>query len=276
MPEDKDPKGGESTGTEGKTDTGVEDKGSGVDERAAKTVEYEEKAYAKGWRKEEEYQGDKEDWIGAEEFVKREPLFKRIKSQGKSLKEMKETLEAMSNHFKSQVESQVNTRIAELNVKKEKAIVLGEVETVKKIDAAIDQVKETVPVQNENTPPEVMEFVKNNSWFEKNEEMKDFAVAHNSTLLNKYPLEEALKRTRLAVERAFPDYFGKKPTVVDDSKEHVSTVEAGGTKTKSKTGYTMARLNPEQKIVYEQLVKRAGNLTHEEYFKSLDEAGELQ
>ena len=38
----------------------------------------------------------------------------------------------------------------------------------------------------------------------------------------------------------------------------------------------MARLNEEQKTVYEHLVKRSKTLSHEEYFQSLDDIGELQ
>jgi len=38
----------------------------------------------------------------------------------------------------------------------------------------------------------------------------------------------------------------------------------------------MNRLNHEQKLVYEQLVVRHKQITHEQYFKDLDEAGFLE
>ena len=47
---------------------------------------YEEAAKAKGWKPKEEYEGVQEAWIGAEEFLKREPLFDRIKQSRKRLR----------------------------------------------------------------------------------------------------------------------------------------------------------------------------------------------
>ena len=67
------------------------------------SYDYEGAAREKGWRPKEEYEGDAEGWVGAEEFVKRQPLFDKIKVQSKRLKELEKTVEAMAKHYQTSI-----------------------------------------------------------------------------------------------------------------------------------------------------------------------------
>ena len=52
----------------------------------------EQKALEMGWRPKEEWTGEEGDFISAETFVARKPLFDRIEHQNKELKQVKQYL----------------------------------------------------------------------------------------------------------------------------------------------------------------------------------------
>jgi hypothetical protein len=236
--------------------------------------QYEEAARSKGWKPKEEYEGLPEAWIGAEEFLKREPLFDRIKQSTKEVKELKKTIESMATYHKRAVEAEVAKRISDLKAQKKEAIQTGDVDKVEEIDKAIDeqkQIKADTPTKQE-VAPEIVEWVEKNPWFNNDKEMADFAVAYNKTQIDKgTSLSEALSKTAEVVKKAFPDKFTRNkerqqapPTVESPTKE-----EGKGNK------FTVTRLSQEQKRVYDQMVTRHKILSHDEYFKSLQDIGEL-
>lgn len=236
--------------------------------------QYEEAARSKGWKPKEEYEGLPEAWVGAEEFIKREPLFERIKQSTKEVKELKKTVESMANYHKRAVETAVAKTISDLKAQKKEAIQTGDVDKVEEIDKAIDeqkQIKADTPTKQE-VAPEIVEWVEKNPWFNNDKEMADFAVAYNKTQIDKgTSLSEALSKTAEVVKKAFPDKFTRNkerqqapPTVESPTKE-----EGKGNK------FTVTRLSQEQKRVYDQMVTRHKILSHDEYFKSLQDIGEL-
>ena len=102
--------------------------------------------------------------------------------------------------------------------------------------------------------------------------MTTFAVAYNEAQLRKYPgeLGKSLEDTLKAVKKAFPDKFE------NQRRNNPPPVEGSAVASKGEGKYSVARLNSEQKLVYNQLVKHHKQMTHDEYFKSLDEAGYLE
>jgi hypothetical protein len=248
------------------------DPGNIVPGEAIPETDYEKTAKAQGWRPKSEYQGEEGTHVGAEEFVKRAPLFDKIKTQGKQLKELNKTVSAMATHFKKTVKAQVETRVAELNTQKVEAIELGQVATVEKIEGEIKEAESQIEADETPGKTEIDSWIEDNTWFKDNNEMRAFAIAHNETYLKTNPddLEKALSETSKAIKKAYPDHF-KNPRrdeapPVGDGKSDEAT--PGG-------GYTMSQLSPEQKLVYNQHVKVHKILSHEEFFKSLEDIGEL-
>lgn len=241
--------------------------------------DYETVAKEKGWKPLEEFDGPKETWVGAEEFVKREPLFDKIRSQSKELKEVRKTLDAMSSSFNKTVEAQVNLRLKELKEERVDAIKDGDVERVEELDKEIATTQQAAPKQQPQQPempPEIKSFVEANPWFETNEEARTFAIAHNKAYLTKNPgkLADSLLKTREAVEKAYPELFGKKNDP-PPPPPNPSVEEGGHRQTTGSKGYTTNRLTEEQRLVYNQLVVQNNQMTHEEYFKGLESIGEL-
>lgn len=237
-------------------------------------IDYETSAKEKGWRPKEDFEGDVEAWIPAEEFIKRQPLFDKIKNQSKKLKDLEKTVEALSKHYKIGIEQAKERALSELKEKRKEAIELGEADIVEQLDLKIDQVKQIAPPETNSTglAPEIESFIEDQkTWFNKDFEMTDFAVSYNESYLKRNPgnLEKSLEETLKAVKKAYPDKF-------ENTRRKIApTVEGGEAIEKNARKYAFSRLNNEQKIVYNQLVKTHKQMTHDEYFKSLEEAGFL-
>ena len=262
------------------SDTTEESTGSGEgttsEEVHQEAPDYVKIASEKGWKPFSEYEGNPSGWVDAAEFVKREPLFDKIKNQSKELREMRKTVDAMSTHFQKNVEAEVQKRLQVLDEKRDEAIELGDKAAVKEIDKEIRIEQQNIQ-QQQNAPkidPLITEFVDKNAWFNSNESMREFALAYNKSFLLKHPndLKESLDKTLAAVKKAFPEEF----TAVNPRRESVGAVEEGsGGKSPEKGKYTMNRLSEDQRRVYDQMVKRNGILSHDEFFKDLDAIGEL-
>lgn len=251
---------------------------SGSDEQAGREPEatdYEGTAREKGWRPKEEYEGDPDGWVGAEEFVKRQPLFDKIKGQAKKLKELEKTVEALAKHYQTNITQAKERAISDLKAERREAIELGDADRVEQIDARITHVT-AMPDPVAPAPvlaPEIEQFIEDQKdWFNKDEDMTAFAVSYNESYLKRHPNElgKSLDETMKAVRKAFPDKFTNQKRQAPPPVEGGSVQNAGGGK------YSVGRLNPEQKLVYNQLVKVHKQMSHEEYFKSLEEAGYLE
>lgn len=272
------------------------DKGTpGVQEDAAVTPDpVEVTARAKGWKPKEEYTGDPGLYVDAKEFLGREPLFDRMRTLLKENKEIKKTVDAMARHFNKNVEREVNAKIAELQYQKKEAVKTGDVAQVEAIDKAIDIEKErkaevTAPTRPE-VAPDVVAWVEANPWYLKDPEMHDFAVSYQDAYMKRHPgdgIAASLDRTLEATKRAFPDKFPKptiKPTngegdddALPAGKLKVAPVADGGAGAQGGgKKYTMNRLSADQRRVYDQIVTGAKVTTHDAFFKSLDEIGELR
>ena len=237
--------------------------------------DYEVIAKEKGWRPKEEYEGDAEAWVGAEEFIKRQPLFDKLRVQSKKMKELERTVEAISKHYQSSVTQAKERAIADLKAERREAIELGEAVRVDELDQKIEHVKQMPDpvVSQPGLAPEIEQFVTDQaSWFNKDEEMTAFAVAFNESSLrkNQGDMGKSLEDTLKAVKRAFPDKFENK------RRNDPPPVEGSAPAGKSSGKYSLDRLSPEQKLVYNQLVKTHKQMSHDDYFKSLDQAGYLE
>lgn len=255
-------------------DTPIEQPG-GEEAPPAEETSFESIAKEKGWKPKENYEGDVDAWVGAEEFVKRQPLFDKIKMQSKKLKELERTVEAMAKHYQTNIQQAKERAISDLKVQRREAIEVGDAVAVDQIDQKIDHVKQMPDpdITSKGLAPEIEKFVSdNNSWFNRDEEMTSFAVAYNENYLRKHPgdIEKSLDETLKAVKRAYPDKFSNQRKTAPPAVEGASATPAGSGK------YGMGRLTQEQKLVYNQLVKVHKQMSHDDYFKSLEEAGFLE
>jgi hypothetical protein len=240
--------------------------------------EYEDPARASGWKPLEELgdEFDKAKFVGAEEFVKRKPLFDVIKQQSKELKELKKTVESVVNFSQKNAELAAKRAVSELKAERKEAISTGDVEKVEVLDTKIAEQQEIVK-SIPPAPTEVMKWTEANEWFSKDPELQDFAVAYCAGYAKRHPeasMETSLKATESATKRAFPDSPFFKEVSRRQEPPPVETHKGEGKGEGKVKKFTLDRLDEDQKRAYHQFIK-AKVMTHDQYFESLEEIGAL-
>ena len=232
-----------------------------------------EKASKSGWTDKEawvEAGKDPDEWVDAGEFVRRKPLFDRLHKQERALKDREAKLEAVSKHA-AKVEEMTRKRVmAELEAKRDAAVEVGDTEAFRAADKELRQAEREVPptVEVEEIPSDVKDFAERNKWFEKDEDMTDYALiraqkygAQGKSRAEFLPLVEA------DVKRAFAHKF------TNPNKEKPAAVGSSTGERRPK-GHTYADLDDGQKAVWASL-KNSG-MKLETYIKDLKDMGELK
>jgi hypothetical protein len=233
----------------------------------------EEKAIQMGWRPKEQFEGDEEEFIDAKEFVRRQPLFDRIESQNKQLKNVTKALEALKGHYTRVEEAAVQKAINQLKAQRKSALADGDGDSFELIDdeikkaetqlQQIEQVKNNPIVEETVVHPEWQAFQSRNPWYTNTGYMRKFADEIGADLASKgIPPVEVLKQVEQAVRKEFPNKF------VNPNKEKAPDVEEnkGGPKPMGKSSDSF--MNEQERKVMNDLV-RSGLLTKEKYIADL-------
>lgn len=234
-----------------------------------------EAAREKGWRPKDEFNGDPAEWVDADEFVRRQPFIDRIKTQSRKLKELEKTVEALVKHQSVTIKQAKAQAIKELQAQRTEAIELGEVKRVHAIEEQMSHVAQ-MPEPPAPSAPIVEEYDKfmadNKDWYNKDPEMTDFAIAFQENYLKRHgvdKIQESLDKTLEAVKKAYPDKF-------ENKRKYAPAAVESGSRPAVGAKYTVNRLTPEQKLAYNQFVRVHKMMSHDEYFKQLEEIGALE
>lgn len=237
----------------------------------------EESARKLGWKPKEEFIGEADDFVEAEDFLKQVPLRKKMSDLRRMNKRLEKTIQGIAQHYNTNIELAKKKALEELDKQRDVAIEIGDKARVKELEqeaARVHQYQAPVEQIEPSYPEEIETFLKQNKdWFGVNIEMTEEAKALNVAYLQRYPgkLQESLDYTLNQMKKLYPEAF-KRQT---NSEKPPSKVDSGGSPIKS-SGYDVKRLTPEQKLVYNQLVKQHKALTHEAYFQQLEDAGYLE
>lgn len=258
-------------------ETPIQDAGaSPVDQEILSTTEpqepdYEALAKEKGWKPKDDYQGNPEHYIDAKEFIVREPLIKHIGEQRRKIRELETTIQGIAKHYNSNIEAAKRKAIIELQKERDTAISDGNVERVREVEREMQTVATITTPETPaiSLPMELEDFVKKHSdWWQKDINMTDEAIAINEAYLRRNPgkLPESLEYTEQQLKKLYPEKFSKAPQQTRNNPVEGDTPPQTGK-------YNVKNLTKEQKLVYDQFVRRSKIMTHDEYFKSLEEAG---
>jgi hypothetical protein len=236
-----------------------------------------EKASKTGWTDKDawvEAGKDPDEWVDAAEFVRRKPLFDRLHKQERALKEKEARLEAVSKYAAKVEEMTRKKVIAELEAKRLDAVQTGDTEAFERVDKELNEVRKETPVVVEPTepemPPHLQEFVKrNDKWFEKDEDMTDYALARAKKYFDQgIPGPEGMLKVEADVKRTFPHKF------TNPNKEKPAAVGAGSGERRAKSfGY--GDLDEGQRDVWRS-VKNIPGMTIDKYITQLKDLGELK
>lgn len=243
-------------------------------ETAAPTPDpYEAKAREAGWRPQTEWEGDADEWVDAKEFVRRAPLYDRLKTQGKKLKEMDKALHDLSNHSRKIEEIAYSRAIADLQKEKRQAVEEADPVRVAEIDQELDKIRKEKPAEQPQNQihPAVSEWLgkRENQWFHDNPEMRSFAEAAHNAVFARNPnmdMDESLAEVNKMVRRAFPDKF------TNPARAAAAPVETSSSAPAGKKSFALRDLNDEQRKIAERF-DRMGIMKKDDYIKQLADNG---
>ena len=257
----------------------------------------EEKASASGWRPEEEWKGDSDDWVDAKTFNRNGEFMSRIQKQSKQLDNQSSELDnlragmkQLGDHNKKIAEQEYKKAIAAL--KKEKIAALEESDhaAVEDIAEKIDELKENKkeleiatkeeaenhPVQRNEVAedPHFTEWATQNAWYKDNVSLRGAADAIGMEYADKNvgaPIEEVLRYVTGQMREVFPDKFG----VTQKASPSAVTEPSGTGKRVKKNKYTEKDLSSDQREFAKMFVSTGAFENVQEYVDSLVKSGDL-
>ena len=227
-----------------------------------------------GWVDGKNFKGNPEAYVDAETFIRKTHdvntgLRKQVKEITNVVSELKVHNERV---YKAELK-RLEKEITDLRAQRRTAIEDGDVERVEKIEQEIDEIRGTAEIHPPATPPTNpvwTAWVEENSWYDEDKEMREFADEAGKEY-DGLPFEKILKLVRKDVMAEFPDRFGSDKT--KPKRPGASPVESGARRAASKTR-TRADLSPAQRNAMNQFV-RAGVMTESEYIRDLVKMGEI-
>ncbi len=195
----------------------------------------EVEARASGWVPKEEYAGDENKWVDADEFVRRGPLFEKINVQNRELKEVKKALAQLATHHATVRETEYKRALDDLKAQKREAFTEGDPDKIIDIDDKILEVKEAQKAfkteqlteasrEAKEIHPEFEAWLNKNTWYANNLPMKAFADALGRELAanGKSPsqvLIEVEKQVKLEFKHKFTNPNREKPNPVEGTSK---------------------------------------------------------
>jgi hypothetical protein len=242
-----------------------------VKQEEVKVDPYVQKATEMGWRPQEDWEGDPEDFIDAKEYVRRKPLFEKIEHQSKKIKQVEQALQALMKHHDRVKETEYNRALKTLTDAKRQALRDGETEQALMLEDKIDEIKEqkaeydqslqqtNVPVEKVN--PAFVEWKQENSWYQKDRAMTAFADKLGVELAQEgHSPDEVLRRVSREVKEEFKHKF------TNPKREGPSAVEGGSRKATKSLGDDTGGM-PEEDVRMMNKIVRSGIMTKEQYLK---------
>jgi hypothetical protein len=244
-----------------------------VDAPTVELTPVQEEALSQGWVPKEEFDGDGDRWVDAPEFVRRGELFRKIESQSKELKDVKNALKELAKHNSKVREVEYQRAVESLKAQKKTALSEGDADRVVEIDDKLDLVKdqqrqlvvqqtqEATQAIEQGYHPELQNWVSKNSWYESNRSMRAWADARGIELAEegKAP-REVLKSLEKEVKERFKEKFS------NPNRDRASAVE--GNAPRGRSASADYELSDVEKTVMKTLVD-GGHITKEEYIKQL-------
>lgn len=228
----------------------------------------EEQAMARGWRPEEQFEGDKEDWVDAKTFNMKGELMDTISKKTKQIKEFEKVVDKLSDYVNKQDE--IAFERAKEALMEEKALALDkgdhyEVvkkdEELKQLDKDIEQAKIDAVANTRETWQEAHgTWEKDNDWYTSDRAMKTSANVMGANFMKANPdatPEEMYGYIDTQVRKEFPSAFKNPKRGSGGDIAPASNAGSGGS-----SGGTY-KLSPIERKVAERMVEKGT-------FKSVD------
>jgi flagellar biosynthesis GTPase FlhF len=236
----------------------------------------EQEARASGWVPKEEFHGDEHKWVDAGEFVRRAPLFQKIDTAGREIKELRKSLDALKQHHAQVRETEYKRALDELKASKREAYIEGDPDALIEIDEKLAAVKDAQArfkqeqaqeaaraADPEVIHPEFAAWTKRNTWYNESKPMRAFADALGIELRAQgISPSDVLRQVEVKIKEEFPNKFR------NPNRDKPGAVEGGGKAAPSKGNSGEASLSDEERRIMNTFV-RTGVMTKEQYIADL-------
>jgi len=251
----------------------------------------EQRAKLQGWTPKEDFRGDPERWITAEQFVERADTMMPImraqnKKYEKQLSEIQQELKDQKKLTKKMIaihgkysQETYDSKIAEIKIQKSQAVEDGNVELYNKLEAQEEKITapETIKVEEEDTKQKDSPIItkwkdENSQWYGKDEELTEYAdiiatkMGQKGHSYGEYEFCEAVKEK---VKKMFPDKF-RNPNARAGSGVDEPDTRGGEDKKNKKMSWT--DLDKDAKGQCAELMATIPGYTKEKYMKDYMEA----
>lgn len=241
-----------------------------VEQTAPEYTEIEQRALDMGWKPKESFEGDPEAFIDAGEFVRRQPLFDKISSSSREVKELRKALEAFKLHYSTVKETEYKRALEQLKAARAEAVSDADGARFAALDAEVKSVEGQMEVLKEAkevpvTPevhPEFEAWTRQNRWYNETKYMREFADEVGQQLHRQgLSPKEVLAKVSEAVKKEFPQKF------TNPNKEAAPNV-GSSTRAPAKGKDIESTLTQDERNIMNTLV-RGGHMTKEAYLEGL-------
>lgn len=219
-----------------------------------------------GWRPKEEYDGDPAKWVSAEIYVARAPLFEKIESQSKIIKDTKKAIEELKAHQAKIAEAEYKRAYETLKAQRKNALAEGDLVTADEYQDQLEELKQNAPRTEPDIPPAFQEWRSQNDWYDNDEDMRDFADIKGAKFAKDFPNDpdKVLEKVTEAVKKAFPDKF-KAPK--NPARERAPAVESDTAPVGTSSGRGFKLTEEEERVAAR--FERTGVMTRADYIKQI-------
>jgi hypothetical protein len=227
-------------------------------EEEEKEVEYseiEQRAMEKGWRPQNEWTGNEDDFRSAKEYLDRGSFFEKINNQKKELDELKAFQIEAREHLRKLRESQERDRLDKFNNQKREALEENDIEGVMRADTNIRTIEQEIanitkpPTQQYTSGEDQMfdEWKDDNPWYDSDNELRVLADALGTSFREMNPnatAQDVYKFVTEKVKAVNPNRFSPSSNTPQSRAPGSTTQQPNRSSTKH--GKTYRDLSEEQ------------------------------
>ena len=212
----------------------------------------EDEARSKGWRPQDEYNGNPEDFVSAKEYLRVGEMIDRQKYLEKQVHLISKQNQDMYKKFSDARVEGYNRAIEDLKFQRKEALELGDADTADKISEQMDTYKKTVAQEQQqvkqNSSPDITDFLQRNSdWFNVDQKLTKLAIIEDQKLRLVHPEKSDSEIFKMVedlysprAKKATGDRLSPPPVATPSRSSEVST----------KTKYSINDLTHEEKTIY--------------------------
>lgn len=259
------------------------------------TPSVEDIARERGWRPQDEYDGDPNRWVDASEYVYRGELMdtisqerKRANTLTKELDEIKGTVSHLHSHYEKMAKKEVQEKLKTLKNQRRQALDADDHEAADELEDQIDEIKEAsrkIESQENNTdqtenlpevPAEIKAWVATNAWVEDTHPEHDPEATGVAATLLKAEVERRgegkLKESLDAVDKKLRKLY---PEKYETRRRSTTSVDTPNAPTGKGKGRLASKMTDVQRKFAERCVRAGSHESVEAYAKDLHDLGEL-